>query len=71
LDLRGWGRRDTGEEFNEELHSLYSSPNITVITSRMMRLAGLEARIGEMRNRYKVFVGKYEGRRPLGRPRRR
>jgi hypothetical protein len=36
-----------------------------------MRWAGLIARMGEMRNAYRLLVGKPEGRRPLGRPRRR
>jgi hypothetical protein len=57
---------------NEELHDLYSSPSITtIIKSRRNRLAWHVARIGEKRNAYRLFVGKPEGRRPLGRPRRR
>jgi len=57
---------------NEELNDLYSSPNIMrVIKSRRMRWAGHVARMGEERGVYRVFVGKPEGRRPLGRPRRR
>jgi hypothetical protein len=57
---------------NEELHNLYSSPNIiTIFKSRRMRLAGHVARMGENRNAYRILVGKPEGRRPLGRPRRR
>jgi hypothetical protein len=36
-----------------------------------MRWAGLVARIGEKRNAYRILVGKLEGNRPLGRPRRR
>jgi hypothetical protein len=55
-----------------ELHNLYSSPDITrQIKSRIMRWAGHVARIGEGRNVYWVLVGKPEGKRPLGRPRRR
>jgi hypothetical protein len=54
---------------NEELHNLYSSPSI--IKSRRMRWAGHVARMGEKRNVYKLLVGKPEGKRPLGRPRRR
>ena len=42
-----------------------------VIKSRRMRWAGLVARMGEERGVYRVLVGKPEGRRPLGRPRRR
>jgi hypothetical protein len=56
---------------NEELHILYSFPNIRQIKSRRMRWAGHVARMGEERKVYKVFVGKPEGKRPLGRPRRR
>ena len=51
---------------------LYPSFNIVrVIKSRRMRWAGHVARIGEEREVYRVLVGKPEGRRPLGRPRRR
>jgi hypothetical protein len=56
---------------NEELNDLYSSPNtVWVIKSRRMRWAGHVARMGEERGVYWVFVGKQEGKRPLGRPRR-
>ena len=54
---------------NEELNDLYSSPNIRMIKSRM-RWAGKVARMGE-RDAYRVSVGNPEGKRPLGRPRRR
>ena len=51
---------------------MYSSPNIVrVIKSRRMRWAGHVARMGEGRGVYSVLVGKPEGKRPLGRPRRR
>jgi hypothetical protein len=51
---------------------LYSSPDIIrQIKSRRIRWAGHVARMGEGRNVYRVLVGKPEGRRPLGRPRRR
>ena len=57
---------------NEELNDLYSSPNIVrVIKSRRMRLAGHVAHMGEERGAYRVLVGKPEGKRSLGRPRRR
>ena len=57
---------------NEGLNDLYSSPNIVqVIKSRRMRWAGHVARMGEERGVYRVLVGKPEGKRPLGRPRRR
>jgi hypothetical protein len=46
---------------NEELHNLYSSPNIIrMIKSRRMRWAGHVARIGEKRNAYGILVGKPE-----------
>jgi hypothetical protein len=48
---------------------LYASPDIRVIKSRSMRLAGHVARMGEMRNEYKILVGKLERKKPLGRPR--
>jgi hypothetical protein len=55
---------------NDELHSLYSSPNIVkVIKSRRMRWAGHVACIGEGRGEERVLVGRPEGKRPLGRPR--
>ena len=57
---------------NEELNDLNSSPNIgRVIKSRRMRWAGHVARMGQGRGVYRVLVGKPEGKRPLGRPRRR
>jgi hypothetical protein len=55
---------------NEELHNLYSSPDIIrQVKSRQMRWAGHVAHMGEERRVYKVLVGKPEGKRPLGRPR--
>jgi hypothetical protein len=57
---------------NDELHSLYSSPNIfRVIKSRRMWWAGHVARMGEGRGVYRVLVGRPEGKRPLGRSRHR
>jgi hypothetical protein len=57
---------------NDELHSLYSSPNIVRVTkSRRLRWAGHVARMGEGRSVYRVLVGRPEGKRPWGRPRRR
>ncbi|KAJ4429544.1 hypothetical protein ANN_21713 [Periplaneta americana] len=57
---------------NTELHALYSSPDIIRnIKSRRLRWAGYVARMGESRNAYRVLVGRPEGKRPLGRPRRR
>ena len=56
----------------EELNGLYFSPKIVrVINSRRMRWMGHVARMGERRGVYRVSVGKPEGKRPLGRPRRR
>jgi hypothetical protein len=56
---------------NEELHNLYSSPSIIrAIKSRRMRLAGLVARMMAKSNAYRILVGRPEGKRPLGRPRR-
>jgi hypothetical protein len=57
---------------NEELNDLYSSSNIIrVIESRRMRWAGHVARMGEGGGAYRILVGRTEGRRPFGRPRRR
>jgi hypothetical protein len=51
---------------------MYSSPSIiTIIKARRVRWTGHVARMGEKRNAYKLLVGKPEGRKPLGRPRRR
>jgi hypothetical protein len=57
---------------NNELHNLYSSPNIVkVIKSRRMRWVGHVARMGEGRGVYKVLFGRPRGKRPLRRPTRR
>jgi hypothetical protein len=57
---------------NEELNDLYSLPNIVwVVKSRRMRWAERVARMGEEFGVHRVLVGKPEGKRPLGRPRRR
>jgi hypothetical protein len=57
---------------NDELHHLYSSPNIVrVIKSRKVKWAGHVERMGEGKGIYKVLVGRPEGKRPPGRPRRR
>jgi hypothetical protein len=56
----------------EELSDLYSSPSIIrIIKSMRMRWAGHIARMGEKSNAYRLLVGNPEGKRPLGRPRRR
>jgi hypothetical protein len=55
---------------SDELHSLYSSPNVVrVIKSRRMRWTGHVACMGEGRGVYKILVGRPKGKRPLGRPR--
>jgi hypothetical protein len=52
---------------NKELYALHSSPNIIrVVKSRMLRLAGHVARVGESRGAYRILVGKPEGRRLPG-----
>jgi len=57
---------------NEKLSDLYCSPNIVrVVKSRRVRWAGHVARMGVRRGVQRVLVGKPEGKRPLGRPRRR
>jgi hypothetical protein len=57
---------------NEELHRLYSSPIIIrMIRTTRLKWAWQVARMGEKRNAYRILVGKSEGKRPLGRPRRR
>jgi len=76
LRIFGPGRDEVTGEWrrlhNEELNVLYSSPNIVqVIKSRRMRWAGHVACMVEERGVYRVLVGKPEGKRPLGRPRRR
>jgi len=55
----------------EELHKLYASPNIVRVNNSRRRWAGHVVRMEEMRNAYKILVGKSEQKRPLGRPRRR
>jgi hypothetical protein len=56
---------------NDELHSLYSSPNfVRVIKSRRMRWVGHVARMGKGRGVYRVLVQRPESKSPLGRPRR-
>jgi hypothetical protein len=57
---------------NEKLNDLYSLPDIVrVVKSRRMRWAGHVARMWEDRGVHRVLVGKSEGKRSLGRPRRR
>jgi hypothetical protein len=57
---------------NEEFHDLYSSANdILLIKSRRLRWACHVARVEVKRGAYRILVGRPEGKRPLGRPRRR
>jgi hypothetical protein len=59
-----------GKLHNDELHNLYSSPDIVrVIKSRRMKWAVHVARMGEGRGVYRVLVGRLEGKRSPGRPR--
>jgi hypothetical protein len=63
----GWRRLH-----NEELHNLFTLPNVTrVFRSSVLSWAGDVTLMGEMRNAYKIFAGKPEGKRPFGRSRRR
>jgi hypothetical protein len=56
---------------NEKLCDLYSSPSVIgIMKSRRMRWAGHVARLGDKRTAYTLLVGKPEGKKPLGRPRR-
>ena len=69
-------KRDENGEWrrlhNEELHSLFRSPNIVrVIKSRRLRWAGHVARMEEVRSALKIFTGTPTGKRPSGRPRHR
>jgi hypothetical protein len=57
---------------DDELEDLCFAPNIIrIINSRRMRWAGHVAPMGEKRKAYRLLVGRREGKRPLGRPRRR
>ena len=74
--LRGiygtWRNGEWRRLHNEELNDLYCSHNIVrVIKWRRMRWPGHVACMGEERGVYRVLVGKQDGKRPLGRPRRR
>jgi hypothetical protein len=67
-EVKGEGKKIHNEGHND----LYSSPNIfRVMNSRRMRWVGHISRMGETRGAYRFLVGKPEGKRLLGRPRRR
>jgi hypothetical protein len=70
LDLTGGKWQEAGEDsLNEELHNLYTLPNIIrVIKSRRLRWVGHVACMAEMRNTYIILVGKPAGKRSLRRP---
>jgi len=69
---RDEGTGEWRKQRNVEFHDLYSSANIIrVIKSSRMRWVGHVARMGDSRGVYSVLMGKPEGKRPLGRPRRR
>jgi hypothetical protein len=60
------------KKLHEELNNLYSSPNIVrVIKSTRMGWVGHVAQLGEGRGVYRILAGESEGKRPLGKPRRR
>jgi hypothetical protein len=56
---------------NEELHNLYSSPSIIRIVKSRRTDGRTCSTNGAKRNSYRILVGKPEGKKPLGRPRRR
>jgi hypothetical protein len=74
LRIFGLKRKEDGswrKLHNGELHSLYSSPNIVRVTkSRRIRWAG-HAHMWDGRGVYRVLLGRAEGKRPIGRSRRR
>ena len=76
LRRKFWTKRDEVTRewrklYNKELNDPYSSPNIMQVIKLRMRWARYIACMGERRGVYRVLVGKPEGKRPLGRQRRR
>jgi hypothetical protein len=69
--MRIFGPKKEEKVHNDELHSLYSSPNIVKVIKSRMGWAGHVARMEEGRGVYMVLVGRPERKRPLGKPRRR
>jgi hypothetical protein len=60
-----------GRTFERRMEKTALPSIIRIIKARRMRWVGHVARMGEKRNAYRLLVGKPEGRKPLGRPRRR
>ena len=70
MEVKPVKNREWRRLHNEELHSLYRSPNLVwVIKSRRLGWAGHVARMGEGRSAFKILTGIPTGKRPLGRPR--
>jgi hypothetical protein len=72
--VKGGRQAPTGDRIemcNEELHTFYISPNIRMMKLRRIRLARHVAHMETKTNSYKVLVEEHEGKRPLGRSRRR
>jgi hypothetical protein len=68
LDLRGRKWQEVEEDCkNEELHNVYTLPNVINVVKLKMRWVGHVAHMEEMRNAYKIVVIKPEGKGPLGR----
>jgi hypothetical protein len=55
---------------NGKLCNMYSSPNTIWVIKSRRRSAGHVTRMGKWRGAYRLLVGKLQGKRPLGRPRR-
>jgi hypothetical protein len=77
VTLRSWQYHSTYPVYDDEMKGVQLRMNYSALTSWMnksyvvRRWAGHVARMGEKRNAYNIMVGKPEGKRPLGRPRRR
>jgi len=71
LGLRG--RKVRGDRYSEGLREWYCSPNVffSCDTTEKNKMGGACSTYGERRDAYRDLVKKPEGKRPLGRPRRR